>query len=194
MIIISSEGGVILDDSKLIKKCQNGDKEAFQELISKYHPFVYKFLFKLTGEEEIAEDLNQETFLKVIKRIDKFDIHGKAKFSTYIITVAKHCYIDYLRKQNKFINYISIHEDMSIEDTQLNVEGTVIDNMYNEKIMEKISSLSEEQQIVIKMKYIEGLTLNEIGEKLKLEPKTIKSRIHSGIVKLREMFERDDGL
>lgn len=194
MIITSSEGGVILDDSKLIKKCQNGDKEAFQELISKYHPFVYKFLFKLTGEEEIAEDLNQETFLKVIKSIDKFDIHGKAKFSTYIITVAKHCYIDYLRKQNKFINYISIDEDMSIEDTQLNVEGTVIDNMYNEKIMEKMSSLSEEQQIVIKMKYIEGLTLNEIGEKLKLEPKTIKSRIHNGIVKLREMFERDDGM
>lgn len=194
MIIISSEGGVILDDSKLIKKCQNGDKEAFQELISKYHPFVYKFLYKLTGDEEIAEDLNQETFLKVIKSIDKFDVHGKAKFSTYIITVAKHCYIDYLRRQNKFKNYIPIDEDMNIEDTQLNVEGTVIDNMYSEKIMEKMSSLSEEQQMVIKMKYIEGLTLNEIGEKLKLEPKTIKSRIHNGIVKLREMFERDDDL
>ncbi|MFL0198801.1 RNA polymerase sigma factor [Clostridium sp. WILCCON 0269] len=181
-----------MDDSKLIKKCQVGDKGAFQELISKYHPFVYKFLIKITQDEEIAEDITQETFLKVIKNIEKFDVYGKAKFSTYIITVSKNCYIDYLRKEKKFLQRISIDEAINTENVNAKVESLVIDKIYAEAIIKELENLSEEQKLVIKMKYIEGLTLKEIGEKLELEPKTVKSRIHNGMVKLRKIFKRGD--
>ncbi|MEQ8155721.1 MAG: sigma-70 family RNA polymerase sigma factor [Clostridiaceae bacterium] len=181
-----------MDERKLIKRCQAGDKEAFQELISKYHPFVFKFLVKITENEQVAEDITQETFLKLIRNIDKFDMYGKAKFSTYIITISKNCYIDYLRKEKKFLQNVSIDENFNAEDVHANTEEIVLDKIYGEAVKKEMENLSEEQKIAIKMKYIEGLTLKEIGEKLEIEPKTVKSRIHNGIVKLRNVFERGD--
>ncbi|KPU27275.1 RNA polymerase subunit sigma-24 [Caloranaerobacter sp. TR13] len=179
-----------MEDKKLIKRCQKGDKEAFQELISKYHPFIYKFLVKIAEDEQLAEDLTQDTFLKIIRNIDKFDIDRKAKFSTYAVAIAKNLYIDYLRKENKFKKVIPINKNFDIEDFSINVENIVIDKMFGQDIIEKMGKLTEEQKLVIKMKYIEGLTLKEIGDILELKPKTVKSRIHNGIVKLRKMFGR----
>jgi len=100
-----------VEENNLIKKCQRGDKEAFQLLISQYHPFIYKFLVKITNNDQIAEDLTQETFLKVIRTIEKFDTTGQAKFSTYVISIAKNAYIDYLRKEKRFKQNIPIPEN-----------------------------------------------------------------------------------
>ncbi|KZL91733.1 RNA polymerase sigma factor [Clostridium magnum] len=183
-----------MEDDKLVKRCQVGDKEAFQELISKYHPFVYKFLIKITANEDVAEDITQETFLKLIRNIEKFDVHGKAKFSTYIITISKNCYIDYLRKEKKFSQDLAIDENINAEDINTNTESIVLEKIYSKEVKKELENLSEEQKLAIKMKYIEGLTLKEIGEKLELEPKTVKSRIHNGIVKLRKIFEGGDKL
>ncbi len=179
-----------MEDKKLIKECQNGDKSAFQELISKYHPIVYKFLVRVTEDERLTEDLTQETFIKIIRSIDKFDVNGKAKFSTYIIAVSKNCYIDYLRKNKKTMQSVAIDDNLNIEDTDVNVEEIVLDKIYGNDILKAMESLTEEQRIAIKLKYIEDLTLKEIGDILKIEPKTVKSRIHNGIVKLRQLLQK----
>lgn len=126
-----------MDDNKLIKKCQIGDKEAFQELISKYHPFVYKFLIKIAENEEVAEDITQEAFFKDYKNIEKFDVYGKAKFSTYIITISKNCYIDYLRKE-KFLHNAAMDENINIEDINVNIENLVINKIYSEAIIKEL--------------------------------------------------------
>lgn len=180
-----------MEDKRLIKRCQAGEKEAFQELIEIYHPFVYKFLVKITQNEHEAEDFTQETFLKIIRNIEKFDVECNTKFSTYLITVAKNCYIDNFRKQSK-VNYSSLEESFELEDKNYNLENTVLDALEGKATLEKLGDLSKEQSLVIKLKYIEGLTLKEIGDRLNIEPKTVKSRIHNGIEKLRKMFERDD--
>ena len=176
-------------DIKIIKRCQMGDKEAFQELISEYHPFVYKFLYKLSENEEVAKDLTQDTFIKVIKNIEKFEIKGSAKFSTYIITISKNLYIDYLRQEKRILLNIPIDQYPNLKDINTDIEEAVIDKLCRQDVIENMNKLTEEQKIAIKMKYIEGLTLKEIGTVLNVEPKTIKSRIHNGIVKLRKMFE-----
>jgi len=181
-----------MEHSVLIKRCQVGDKEAFQELISKYHPFIYKFLIRLTKDEESAEDLTQETFIKIIRNIDKFDINGKAKFSTYLVTVSKNCYIDYLRKTQKYVMTNPLEESFQAEDHKFNLEKNVIDKMDSLDVLEVMKQLPDNQRIVIEMKYIEDLTLKEIGDALNLETKTVKSRIHNGITKLRSMLRKGD--
>ena len=70
-----------------------------------------------------------------------------------------------------------------------NVEEIIINEIDQKDVIREIDKLPENQKMVLKMKYIEGLTLKEIGETLHLEPKTIKSRIHNGIVKLRKIIE-----
>lgn len=181
-----------MEENNLIKKCQRGDKEAFQLLISHYHPFVYKFLVKIGDNEQTAEDLTQETFLKVIRNIDKFDTAGQAKFSTYIISMAKNAFIDYLRKEKRFRQNMPLPENFNIEDINIHVEDTVVDKLYGQRILADMEDLPEEQRIAIKLKYMEGLTLKEIGDQLNLEPKMVKSRIHNGIVKLRKRLEKGD--
>lgn len=181
-----------MEENNLIKKCQRGDKEAFQLLISRYHPYVYRFLVKITDNEHSAEDLTQETFIKVIRNIDKFNIAGKAKFSTYIISIAKRTYIDYLRREKKSGANIPFPENFVFEDVNIRFEDTIIDKLCGQSILTDVEGLSEEQKIAIKLKYIEGLSLKEIGSQLNLEPKTVKSRIHNGIVKLRKLLGRGD--
>lgn len=97
-----------MNEVKLILECQKGEKKAFNELIENYYPYVSKFLRKLTGNEEISQDLVQETFLKLIVNIDKFDVKGKATFSTYLMKIAKNCYLDYLK--NKKVSILAVQE------------------------------------------------------------------------------------
>lgn len=176
-----------MDDNRIINRCQAGDKEAFQELIAKYHPYVYRFLVKITDDEDISQDLTQETFIKVIRNIDKFDINGSAKFSTYIITLCRNCYIDYYRKSRKTMSDVLIDENLMADEA--GIEEMVIDKELNQEVERELEQLPEEQRIAIRLKYIEGLTLKEIAEKMGVESKTIKSRIHNGIVKLRKIFD-----
>jgi RNA polymerase sigma-70 factor, ECF subfamily len=178
-----------MDDNEIIKRCKRGEKEAFQELISRYHPFVYKYLFRISDNNLIVDDLVQEAFIKMIKGIDKFDLYGNAKFSTYLITIAKNCYIDYYRKEKKRTSEVSIDELSNIEASGTSIQELIANKLYNESVLALLENLTEDQRIAIKLKYIEDLTLKEIGEILNIEPKTIKSRIHNGIVKLRSMIE-----
>lgn len=181
-----------MDDNELIDKCKNGEKHAFQQLISKYHPYVNKYLGNISDDESIAEDLTQETFIKLIRNIEKFDQMGKAKFSTYLIQIAKNCYIDYYRSEKKRLSNIPLDFAGHLESDTPSVETAVINTIYKDGILSAMNDLTIEQQIVIKMKYFEDLTLKEIGELLNLEPKTVKSRIHNGMMKLRNILARKD--
>ncbi len=171
-----------MNDKKLIKKCLAGDKEAFNKLISIYYPFVTKFLLKLTRDEDVTKDLTQETFLKLIYHIDKFCFKKEGTFSTYLITIAKNTYIDYIRKKKVELqevdiqtlsNYISTEEEFFKEEN-LKV------------LLTKIDHLPKAQREAIKLKYIEGYTLNEIARFKNTKSKTIKSRLFEGKKKLRE--------
>ncbi len=85
-----------MNEKALIKKCQRGNRTAFDELIRLYYEYVSGFLLKITMNETLTEDLTQETFLKMIRSIEKFDTEGSAGFGTWLVTIAKNCYIDNL--------------------------------------------------------------------------------------------------
>ena len=177
-----------MKEVKVIKACQNGDKEAFNELITFYYPFIFKYLLKLSSDEEITKDMTQDTFLKLITNIDKYKIKGKAKFSTYLITIAKNCYLDYLRKNKKYMNEIDIYgisNDLKIDDS-------IYEDCEIDFVLKEIDKLPSDQKIAMKLKYLDGLTLKEIAILQKTKPETIKSRIYEGKKKIKkEMKGRD---
>jgi RNA polymerase sigma-70 factor (ECF subfamily) len=175
-----------LDDIKLIIACQSGEKQAFHELITLYYPYVSKFLRNLTKDDTLSEDLVQDTFMKLIRNIDKFDVYGKAAFATYLMAIAKNCYLDHLRKNKQiFLNI----EEQEIADT-VSLEEKVLDELEITEILKAVETLPWEQAEAIKLKYMEQLTLQEIAERFGTQPKTIKSRIHDGMVKLRKRFNK----
>lgn len=174
-----------MNEKEVIKRCQNGDRAAFDELIRAFYPYVTKYLLKLTGSEMLTEDLTQDVFLKMIRAIDKFKINGKATFATYIITIAKNTFIDYFRRNKVLFSDLSETEIQSGDDT----ERKVITNMQYEEIVKYINSLPPNQASVIRLKYIEELTLKEIEMITGVPEKTAKSRIHEGTKKLRSFLK-----
>ena len=177
-----------MNDIKLVQACQKGEKQAFNDLIALYYPYVSKFLLKLTMDETLNDDLVQETFVKLIRSIDKFDVNGKAAFATYLMTIAKNCYLDYLRKNR--ISILNLEEQEIVDSFK--VEDKVLNNLEYKEALKAIENLPWEQGQAIKLKYIEEFTLLEIAEIFHTQPKTVKSRIHEGMVKLRKILNKGE--
>lgn len=174
-----------MDEKSVIKRCQNGDKAAFEELIRFFYPYVSKYLLKITGDPDVTEDLTQETFVKLIRSIDTFSTGGSAAFATYIITIAKNCCIDHYRKHKE------VFEDITETDIGdgISIEEQIVNKLEYERVIEYINGLPPNQQQAIKLKYINQLTLKEIAEITGVPPKTVKSRIHEGTKKLRKLLK-----
>ena len=180
-----------MNEKTLIKKCQQGDRQAFDTLVRLYYDYVSGFLLKTTTDETLTEDLTQETFLKIIRNIDKFDLGGSAAFGTWLITIAKNCYTDHLRRNRIYLEDI---EALPIEAEQ-SVADEVERRLEYEQVLNAMETLPPEQALAIRLKYVEDMTLAQIAQRFGVQPKTIKSRIHEGTVKLRKKLnfkERTD--
>lgn len=174
-----------MNEKEIIKRCQNGDKSAFDALIRTFYPYVTKYLLKLTHDEELTEDLTQDTFLKVIRTIEKYKTGGKASFATYIITIAKNTFIDYTRRNKALFSELS---ETEIQDSE-NLENKVLINMEYSEAVQYIDSLPPNQARFIRLKYIDEYTLKEIESITGVPIKTVKSRIHEGTKKLRGLLK-----
>lgn len=181
-----------MDEKALVKACQKGDRQAFEALIRLFYPYVFRFLLKMTLDESLAEDLTQDTFLKMIQNIEQFDADGGALFGTWLIAIAKHRYIDLLRRNHE--EWADV-DSLQIADGH-DMEANALRHLQYEDVREAISKLPKEQEIAIRLKYEEDLTIQEIAEQSGVPGKTIKSRIHEGTVKLRKLLrgkERENG-
>lgn len=177
-----------MNEKALIKACQNGEKQAFEELIRLFYPYVSKFLLKTTCNQSLSEDLTQETFLKMIRNIEKYNLDGKSSFGTWLVTIAKNTYIDYIRRNSIYFKNI---EDLQLND-QSDVEACMLQKLQYKEALKAIETLPKEQGLAIRLKYEEDLTLAEIAERFGVQPKTIKSRIHDGTVKLRRLLNPNE--
>jgi len=171
-----------LDERKLLRMAQGGDKEAFQQLILAYYPYVKKFLLKLSGNEQDADDLTQETFLKLIRSIRHYEPSGQATFATYLMTIAKHCYLDFLRRNRQITVDLDALEVSSGEF----FEGEIERREDAETLRRAIEALPPEQALAVRLRHFERQSLEEIAAQMGVEAKTAKSRIHLGVVKLRK--------
>lgn len=118
----------------------------------------------------------------MIRNIEKFDPGGSVAFGTWLITIAKNCYIDHLRRNRIELEDI---DSLPLEDER-NVEDEVEQKLRYEPGHGGMEKLLPEQALAIKLKYVEDMTLAQIAERFGVPPKTIKSRIHDGTVKLRK--------
>ena len=175
---------MIFDDQILIKRIQNGDKESLGQLIEKYYGDVFSLCFYKTKDRHLAEDLTQETFIRLIDHIYSFK--PKGKFRNYLYTITLNVCRDEFKKQNRnqevdieeFQNYLYRKEDSGSEDEQM-IE------MY-------LDQLPDYQKDVIILHYYQDLKLREIAGILNVSESTVKSRLYQGLNKLRKIYEEEN--
>ena len=178
-------------EEKLIKKTAKGDRDAFAELVELYKDKVYQVSYRMLGNAQEAEDVAQETFLRVYANIGNYD--PSYKFSTWIYRIATNLCIDHLRKRKQVYSLdrelegtdgLDWHDRLA--DQGPNPEESLLTGELQGQVQEAIESLTPKYRSIITLRYIEDLSLNEISEVLKLPVSTIKTRIHRGREALRK--------
>jgi len=171
LVILIRKEGFLLEEI-LIKLAQKGDKKSLEKLLQNNYPIVKGYLIKMTFNESTADDITQETMVKAIININKFEPRGK--FSSWLITIANNLYRDQLRK-NKRVVYME--DDENRQDT-VNLEDTVVNKMEWEKLKSILEKLPQEKRMVFILKHYHGYSYEEISDIMKCPIGTVRSRLH----------------
>lgn len=176
-----------LSDWQLVEKCQAGDVDAFQKLVSRYHQKVFMVILGLMRNREDALEVAQETFFRAYRKIKSFK--GGSSFYTWIYRIAVNNAIDAQRKQKR--NPLDFHETMdgffeSCNEVARDPFSDVHDRELRETMAKAINELTPEHKAVIVLRTIEGMSYKDIGEILGCSEGTVMSRLHYARKKLQD--------
>jgi RNA polymerase sigma-70 factor (ECF subfamily) len=176
-------------DETLIAQFQNGDVQAFDVLVRRYKDQLLNYVFRFVGNRVDAEDIVQETFLRVYK--NKHYYKEIAKFSTWVYTIAGNLAKTELRRRKRrkifsVSNFVNDERDFDIPDTAHNPEKEVDGSMKDDVIQRTIEKLPPKFKEVILLRDVQGFAYEEISQILNIPLGTVKSRVNRGRLKLQE--------
>ena len=179
-----------MDEKELVRRSQEDDEEAFGALVNMYKRKVYQLAFSLTRDEQTADDLAQEVFIKVYFALKKFK--GQSEFGTWLYRIAvNHCR-DFLRKKTRFrlLSYENIRETASTQnDGDLLEEREQEEERKRAAVHEFIRKLPEKYRVILSLRDIQGFSYDEISKILNLSPGTVDSRLFRARKMLRNKME-----
>jgi len=180
----------------LVKRCQAGDAEAFDELVVRYRTRVFGMIYNMVHSEQDAWDLAQDSFLKAWKSIKRF--RGQSSFYTWIYRIVMNVTIDWLRKKQvkaggaEFDDAIQLKEVEPASKTVPKADALPSENLEQREIRAEIdkaiAQLSPEHRAVILMKEIDGMQYHEIAESLGCSIGTVMSRLFYARKKLQNLL------
>lgn len=190
MSVIAIEGekegnAVVVDEHGLIRKAARGDSRALSELLQQHYSFLYQYALKLTMNKSYAEDVTQETMLRAIEKISAFQ--GKAKFSTWLITIASRIYVDRIRSKERERRWVQ--EEQTLRAIRYETQTVMGDWP---EALDAIGRMPGDIRMAVLLKYYYGYAQEEIASMLDLPVGTVKSRLHNGLKQLRKELG-DDG-
>ena len=172
---------------KIIKKAGNGDKDSASELIDIYSHQVYSYLRRLCGNNEDAEDLTQQTFIKVWSSLSGFK--GNSAFTTWIYRIAYNIYVDWLRGKK-----INLQQDVPWKwiDNNPSPADLASDKQMAEHIYKTVNQLDDDKKQVVHLHYYQGLSIRETAKVLNIATSTVKYRIREALKFIKsEITEKD---
>lgn len=170
-------------DSDLIRRAQGGDEQALAELLKKHYSFIVKYVWKMSGDEQLAYDVTQDTLIKTIQKINQYN--HRSKFSTWLIQIATHTYLDYKRKQKR---KYELDEKLRKEYPRSPVS---LESDWHE-VQEALWKLEDEHRIPLVLKHYYGYEYTDIAKMTRVKVGTVKSRVHYGLENLRKELRTDD--
>ncbi|MEL6824071.1 MAG: sigma-70 family RNA polymerase sigma factor [Calditrichota bacterium] len=176
-------------DEELISRFQKGDVQAYDVLVRRYKDQLLNYVYRFVNSRTDAEDLVQETFLRVYK--NKHYYKEIAKFSTWVYTIAGNLAKTELRRRKRrrifsVSNFVNEDRDYDIPDADHNPERDVDGAMKDEIIQKAIDKLPAKFKEVILLRDVQGFAYEEIGDILDIPLGTVKSRVNRGRLKLQE--------
>jgi len=181
------------NDKKLVNQYLEGDEKALEILISQYLKPIYGFVYRYVANRSDAEDITQETFVRMWRNLKKFD--RQKNFKTWIFTIAKNAAIDFFRKKKAipFSEFNNEKGENVILDT-LEDPAFLPDEILERKdtsnlITSAVEKLSSSNQLLISLRYNNQFTFREIAEFLGEPINTVKSRSRRAVMVLKKLLK-----
>lgn len=192
-------------DDELMQRFQKGDEDAFNLLARRHQQSLINFIAKFTGDKDNAEDLAQETFIRIYKAADRYK-PGRAQFKTWMYLIAKRLCLNEVRNQArrsrfKVDNIVTSDNAHGVDDEQIDIIATApADAAFQPEvalerkelrnaIQKAIAELPEQYRFPLVLRDIQGLSYDEIGKILELRSGTTKSRINRARIMLKDKLK-----
>ncbi len=181
----------IIDDAQLIEKIKSGDKFAFRLLVEKYQKKLYFLALDLTGDHDDAEDLSQEVFIKMFRKIDQF--RKESQVSSWLYRIAVNTFLN--KKRIKILSIIKPERKFSEQDKALAelpdersdgaTERQAASALLKKRIQTAILKLTEREKVVFILKHFHDYTIKEIAKDIDIAEGTVKSLLFRAIKKMQ---------
>lgn len=174
-------------DEQLMLNLKGGDGQAFNTLVCRYRDRMVSYAYRIVGNAELAQDMAQETFVRVFRGAHTF--REGSRFSPWLYKIATNVCISERSKRGRDAVCVDSDGLESTQDAGIAVEEQVLNSLTVEQLCKRMTQLTPEHRSVLVMHIYQGLTYVEIGEALEIPTGTVKSRLFYAIRKLREACE-----
>jgi RNA polymerase sigma-70 factor (ECF subfamily) len=177
-----SEASVAADEQKLCRRAQRGDRQAASELLECFSRPVYNFLYRLCGNRQDAEDLSQETFIKVWSALASY--RDRFSVSTWIHTIAYRVYVDWWRRQSQMRGMLN-EWWTTLVDEEPDPFAKAAGQELAKRLYRAVERLEEDRRQLVHLHYYQGLSLKETAQVLGVARSTVKYRLREVMNSLR---------
>lgn len=182
----------VKSDQALLNSYLQGDRSAISRLIERHSRRVRDYIRMMVKDNDVADDILQETFIKAVRVIDEGRYTDNGKFLSWIMRIAHNQVIDYFRaqKQNRQVNESNAGYNVlgTLRFAEKNVEDRMVADQIEADIRSLVEMLPDEQREVVMMRYYSGLSFKEIAEQTNVSINTALGRMRYALINLRKMI------
>ena len=174
------------DDSALMLRYGDGDVQAFERLYRRHKDAIYRYLLRLCGHRDSADDIFQDVWGKIIKARETY--RPTAKFTTFLYRVAHNCFIDYVRRNKRHAAYTVLEPELH-SDPGESLEDATERSLARERLEVALATLPDEQRDAFLLREEGGLSVDQIAAVTGCNRETAKSRLRYAVSKLRTAID-----
>jgi RNA polymerase sigma-70 factor (ECF subfamily) len=182
-----------ISDSQLVSNYINGKEISLSTLIERHQQRLFSFIYSKVQDKDVAEDVFQDTFIKVIRTLKKGNYNEEGKFLPWVMRIAHNLVIDYFRKNNRMPSFRNTDEfDIFsvLGDGSLNAEKQMVQEQIYSNVRELIKQLPDEQREVLEMRIYRDMSFKEISENTGVSINTALGRMRYALINMRKLIEK----
>ena len=194
VILFMKTNSTTLPDSLLVKQYIDGSELALENLINRHQARVFNFINSKVQDRDTAEDIFQDTFIKVIKTIRNGQYNEEGKFLPWIMRIAHNLVIDFFRKNNRMPKVRNTEEFdifQFISDNSPNAEHRMVQDQVVKDLQKLVQDLPDDQKEVLIMRLYRDMSFREIAENTNVSINTALGRMRYAIINLRKLIEQN---
>jgi RNA polymerase sigma-70 factor (ECF subfamily) len=175
-----------ISDAAAVRQARAGDPDAYRLLVERHSRSLFRLAFRMTGNQQDAEDIVQETFLRAYRQLERFD--ERAAWSTWLYRIASNCSLDLLRsRQTRKEEAVPV--EIPFPAPEPGPERLAFSGQLSEQVTAAMQRLSHFERTAFALRHFEGMCIDEIATVLGVRPNAAKHSVFRAIQKLRRSLE-----